>query len=114
MDKMCIKCNEIKELIDFDLRSASPDGYTNTCRMCRRERVMLRSKEPKHIKETFPEGFNRCIGPCGEIKPLNDFPIRRGSPNGHKSECIICSKKRCHEYYLTASPEEIEKRNARG
>lgn len=34
MNKICIKCNEEKSILDFNKRKQSKDGYSNTCKSC--------------------------------------------------------------------------------
>lgn len=33
----------------------------------------------------------KCVK-CGEIKPLYDFPLRKGAPDGYRGQCKVCNR----------------------
>lgn len=37
---------------------------------------------------TFTE--KKCTGPCGLVKPIDEFYIRNNRPSGHQSRCKVC------------------------
>jgi 5-methylcytosine-specific restriction endonuclease McrA len=52
--KICYKCGEEKELIDFTKNKESKDGYRNICKICSN----VNKRESNHrIKENNPEAF---------------------------------------------------------
>ena len=58
MEKICIKCEEKKELNKFDKLNKSKDGYRNQCKDClykkqkiRDEKLTIEEKEIKRIKK---------------------------------------------------------------
>ena len=40
-----------------------------------------------------------CSGPCGLEKPLNKFPKRKGSKDGHRGQCRVCKAAKRREHY---------------
>lgn len=83
MIKKCNKCNIVKPIEVFQKRSSNVDGYTNTCKECKREYDNQyhknRTKESKHHKYVLQKERiqkirkfiytylqNKCCNICGE------------------------------------------------
>lgn len=45
---------------------------------------------------------------CGQLKPLDDFPKRASSPDGHRTECRACRKEYSRAQYLASREERKE------
>jgi hypothetical protein len=48
---------------------------------------------------------------CETIKPLNDFYKRKGTKDGLRFECIVCTKRRNSKYYEINQDEIIQSSN---
>ena len=63
MKKICINCNEKKDLDKFDIRKKSKDGYRNQCKECLYKKSIFRknslSKEEKEEKRIERNKRNR-------------------------------------------------------
>ena len=61
--KTCSKCKEDKELIYFNKRSESKDGYRNVCKKCM----------PKYKYDKPLDNGPMMCTTCKEVKPFDDF-----------------------------------------
>lgn len=83
--KYCSGCQTRKELTDFHVRSASPDGRHGFCKQCRKEGRKL-------VPIVDPEGFKTC-SECKVQKPVSEFHPARSSrtSDGLQSHCKPCN-----------------------
>lgn len=73
-------------------------GYLGFCRACRNDqrRVAWEKRKPMSPRKARPRakplriGSFKCLGDCGLVKSLEDFPINRGISRGHGSYCRDC------------------------
>lgn len=85
--KKCIKCLEVKSLIDFGRDSRRQDGRFPYCKQCRR-RASGPSAEFKKLALT---GHQRC-SKCQTIKPFSAYYSDIQKNNGVTSRCIKCTR----------------------
>lgn len=109
--KKCNKCNELKSVDNFFKRKGSKDGYRNDCKECSKESDQKRSakrKEQRQSREIITEGRKICRI-CNIEKDLSEFHIKRGTPDGHRSECKECVKNTQKEYKDPEKQREYDK-----
>ena len=70
-------------------------------------RVNEKRKERDSLKEIKIDG-NKICRICKIEKPINDFHMKKGTPDGHRNECKECVKKIQLEY--KDNPDFKEKR----
>src|SRR5207248_8944255 len=46
----------------------------------------------------LPPPIKRCLGPCGQLKPLTDFSRYQQSPDGNNRHCKMCERRRVKEF----------------
>lgn len=51
----------------------------------------------------------RCIGKCGQIKPLSAFEMRKDGKDGHRNECRYCRKERKRLYHQANKEKQNQK-----
>ena len=88
--KTCHKCGQIKSVDEFPIRTDSPDGYRNECKICKSEYLKNYHKNPP-TKEIVPEGMKRCPG-CERIKSIGEFGKKRSRKDGLQCYCKACKK----------------------
>ena len=59
LTKLCSKCNQTKELTEFNKRKASPDGYQPLCRICQNNRD--NAKYAQNPKDTIDAVRERTL-----------------------------------------------------
>jgi len=92
--KICNKCDELKEVSEFFKRKTSKDGYRNDCKVCANKLEFKRKdkrKEKRQSREIITEGKKVCRI-CELEKDMSEFHIKRGTIDGHRSECKECVK----------------------
>jgi len=92
--KKCNKCGVLKEVTEFYKRKTSKDGYRNDCKVCANKLEIKRKdkrKEKRQSREIITEGKKVCRI-CKLEKNISEFHIKRGTPDGHRSECKECVK----------------------
>lgn len=106
--KTCIKCNEQKELVEFEKRSDT-GKYRNQCKKCRnnyvnkyRTDIQNGSRSKKEI--VLVDNKKQCIH-CKEWKDLSEYPKRHDINHGHRHDCNTCHKKNLYEYYINVYNE---------
>jgi hypothetical protein len=99
-DKRCRDCGETKPVSEFWRWSQAKDGLGVYCKPCggirsvayaarRRERQGLPPVIPKAKAPEVPEGMKWCRD-CGQVKPLDEFPIATRKANGRNTYCKPC------------------------
>jgi len=109
--KICNKCEELKEVSHFFKRKTSKDGYRNDCKECSKLSDQKRSgkrREQRQDREITTEGKKTCRI-CGIEKDLSEFHIKRGTLDGHRSECKECVKGIQKKYKDTEKTKEYDK-----
>lgn len=91
--KVCRICGKFKNLEYFTKNNKMKDGYRNECKECYNKLYNDKEKSKKFRleKEIRIEG-NKICRICHIEKPLKDFHIKRGTPDGHRLECKECIK----------------------
>jgi hypothetical protein len=51
--KKCIRCKEFKQSENFYKRATEPDGLTNECKACLKDRRELKKKDREQYREYF-------------------------------------------------------------
>jgi len=93
-EKTCIKCNKLKNVIEFYKDKGLKDGFKNVCKACEKKRRIDRFKEfRKNRIETTIE--KKCPS-CGEIKKLIEFHKNKYQRDGWQGVCKKCR----HKYYV--------------
>jgi hypothetical protein len=97
--KKCRICGEVKDIIFFVKCKSMKDGYRNDCKKCSNKKFndteKVRNRNLK--KEIKNEGIKACRV-CDQEKPLDDYHIKRGTPDGHRQECKECVKEILKKY----------------
>lgn len=93
--KECIKCNEIKDVINFNNSNRKKDGLSDTCKECYNNyRKIIRKKyiQEKFIppSEEFLNSNYKICRVCKDEKLLSLFTKDKSSPTGCGSECVSC------------------------
>jgi hypothetical protein len=57
MCKICIKCNILKEYIEFPLRKDSKDGYRNSCKECEYKKTKKWKEENSDITKEYNKNY---------------------------------------------------------
>lgn len=110
--KICSKCKDLKIVDDFFKRKTSADGYRNDCKACSKLSDQKRSgkrKEQRQTREILTEGVKICRI-CGDEKELSEFHIKRGTVDGHRSECKECVKDIKKKYDNPEKRKEYDKK----
>jgi len=91
--KLCRVCGKLKDLDNFTKNDKMVDGHRNECKECLNRLYNDKDKirERNLEKEIKTEGKKICRV-CGFDKPLSEYHIKRGTPDGHRHECKECCK----------------------
>lgn len=106
-EKRCRDCGETKPVTEFWRWAQAKDGYGVYCRPCgqlrneqyRARRLEKRGLAPRTARvkgPQVPEGSKWCRD-CGEIKPLDAFPLAKRNADGRTCYCKPCHNKRGRE-----------------
>lgn len=111
--KECIKCNQIKDLLNFNNDKRKKDGLSKTCKECYNEyRQIIRKKyvEEKFTppSEEFLNSNYRTCNVCNEQKILASFSKDKRSPSGRSGECVSCKNAKNREFKRN-NKEKIKK-----
>ena len=92
-DKLCRICGKLKDVHDFAKNIKMSDGYRNECKKCSNELYndQKRRRELNLQKDIKLDGDKVCRI-CNINKPLSDYHLKRGTPDGHRHECKECVK----------------------
>ncbi len=77
--KRCSNCGAEKPLEQFQIRRASKDGYTASCKICLKERDRIRDQDPerKAMKERYVKGIGREAAARAKRKYIEKNPKKR-------------------------------------
>lgn len=91
MEKICSKCNNIKNLLDFHKNKNSNDGRMNICKLCRKiNRKLI----------IYTNCINKKICPrCNQEKSSNEFNKDKSSKTGLQTYCKKCGHINQKIYY---------------
>ncbi len=93
MKKTCIKCNNTKDVSEFNIRKDSKDGYRNACKIC----TMKKNKENYHTK-------------YGKEYSAKMYKRHRKAALKHKKEIYDpVEKKKYNQEYFKINKEVIRK-----
>jgi hypothetical protein len=109
--KLCRVCGKLKDIDNFAKNEKMVDGHRNECRECHNKLYNDKEKtrERNLDKEIKTEGKKNCRI-CNTIKPLFDFHIKRGTPDGHRGECKECVKSIQNKYKSKPGFKEKQKK----
>lgn len=97
--KLCRICGKLKDIDNFAKNEKMKDGHRNECNDCKNKlynnKIKIRERNLK--KEIKIEGNKKCRI-CGIEKPISEFHIKRGTPDGHRDECKKCIKEILNKY----------------
>ena len=93
-DKRCTRCKQSKNRSEFSAAKLSKDGLSHYCKPCRAEMAALSRRAqgvlPKPVPAVANESGKECLR-CGEVKPLEVFPVSPRGRLGRGSYCVPCS-----------------------
>jgi hypothetical protein len=90
--KKCIKCGEVRPLLEFNLDDHYKDGHRGDCKLCQAiyARAHYQRYPPNPV--TIPESGKVCRG-CGNAKPAEGFYRDGRNRDGLKHKCRLCMAK---------------------
>ncbi len=109
--KKCSKCQEQKELSEFNKNKGNKDGLHHQCKKCKREiDVQYRNKKRQHNSENNIDysGVMICCL-CKEEKPKSEFNKNKSTSTGLTYECKKCQSKRSSIYYKENREDSLVK-----
>jgi len=108
--KLCRICGKIKNNNEFRIDNLMKDGYRNECKKCSNEIYYNgeRRRELNLEKDIKNEGSKKCRI-CDESKDINEFHLKRGTKDGHRSECKDCVKNFFKKYKEVPDFKEKQK-----
>lgn len=96
---MCRICGETKDINNFPKCDKMADGYRNECKKCSNKIYRNKERErERNLEKEIKIGGNKICRICGENKNIDQFHIKRGTPDGHRSECKECIKLLLNKY----------------
>ena len=108
--KFCKNCGELKMIDEFTESDKMKDGFRNECKKCS-HLLYYNSKRRRELnleKDIKKEGSKKCRI-CDKSKDINEFHLKRGTPDGHRSECKDCIKNIMKKYKEQPDFKEKEK-----
>ncbi len=82
--------------------------------ICEREGGFIAGSRPKKKKENpyASEGKKQCNGPCGQIKPFEEFGLDKAKSDGYATQCKTCRAEKANKKYkenkdLNAPPNNL-------
>jgi hypothetical protein len=106
--KRCRTCGHDKPTTEFYRSATAKDGLQSSCKPCQiatnrayqrkqsveravRKQAQIKAAEARRLlrAQPVPRSHKRC-GNCLEVKPLEDFNLRRASPDGRQYYCRVC------------------------
>jgi hypothetical protein len=129
MEKICNKCEKIKDITEFYKNKSGRDGYTSSCKdcICKRQKqyqqnnhemylarqAVIRKKFNEKRLSQYSENKNfpieKICKKCGNMKAINEFHIRRLSNDGHADICRDCVSLIKKEHYQNNKEQYREK-----
>jgi hypothetical protein len=91
--KLCRICGQLKDVNNFQKDKKMVSGHRNECNVCKNKLYYDRQKirESNLEKEIKTEGLKVCRV-CEIEKDINEFHVKKGTPDGHRRECKECVK----------------------
>ena len=110
MEKVCRICGGLKNVDEFESHDLMKDGYRNECKKCSNQLYYNpeRRRELNLEKVVIMEGEKKCRI-CNNTKDIKQFHLKRGTTDGHRSECKECIKNILKKYKEV--PDFKEKRS---
>lgn len=91
--KLCRVCGKLKNVDKFSKDKKMKSGYRNECKECSRKLYFNKEKrKERYLKKEIKMEGNKICRICNVDKPLINFHIKRGTPDGHRNECKECVK----------------------
>ena len=90
--RKCYRCNENKDIKEFNKDGSTRDGYACACKQCERAR-----KEKKYqFNKERPDGsyevpVRKTCSHCHVEKDIEEFNVSRGQNDGHTHYCKQCN-----------------------
>lgn len=104
--KICRRCEAIKNVSDFGFSSRSPDGLLAQCRDC-----YYGKPRRKRALEDISDGLKTCTK-CLVRKTLDNFFETSDKRVGYTSRCKACISERSAEFYQENRDRLLVKNNA--
>lgn len=93
MEKLCRICGLLKSVENFPIDDLMKSGYRNECKKC--SNIIYNNKERRRElnleKIIITDGVKKCRV-CNIEQDINNFHLKRGTPDGHRHECKECVK----------------------
>lgn len=111
MLKRCSCCGVEKPLTDFQVRQASKDGLTASCKACLKERDRIRDQSPRRIalKKKYVQGKGKNVAYAAKRRYIRKNPKKRAAHvlvgnairDGKllKGVCSVCGDKRVQAHH---------------
>ncbi len=101
--KVCIKCNQEKNINAFEKRSDT-GKFRNECKECRNTYVKNYKNEIKTGQRSkniinLINNQKQCTI-CKQFKDLEFYPKRNDTKHGYRHECLDCKKNIMSDYYI--------------
>lgn len=97
----CKKCNNFKEIDQFNFRGSNSDKRISVCKACTseyRKKYQETYSGPNKVKIFIPNGMKKC-NICGILKPIDAFAKHNKSIDGKEYHCILCNRKLAKDWY---------------
>lgn len=90
--KICVRCNQEKDLSEFNKKADSADGRQSWCRDCAsKNHAGIKASQKLFITE------KRCSA-CNQIKHVSAFSKHTGRKDGLQSYCKVCQQNAIGQY----------------
>lgn len=97
MLKKCNKCDEWKELSQYQADKRNKDGKQGICSVCKNEdKQKLRSLRVEH--QSYKLVSNKCCNKCKQDKKSSDFFKDAAMIDGFSTICKDCKKQSVYEW----------------
>lgn len=79
MHKSCSNCGAVKPYSHFQIRRASRDGMTSSCKSCLKERDRIRDQDPERIKKKsiYVKGIGKDKADAAKKRYIERNPKKR-------------------------------------
>ena len=107
--KLCKICGNPKNIDDFPLCDGMVDGHRNECKVCSNLKYYNKDRRRElNLEKDIKNDGEKICRLCNNKKSISEFHLKRGTSDGHRSECKECIKG-VQEKYKSA-PNFNEKR----
>jgi group I intron endonuclease len=93
-EQECCGCHRIKPLEEYHINNAVSNGRMSRCKECclqkAREIYAPQARATAARIEATKNRVERACNRCGIVKHLDDFPICKSAPDGHRYSCNGC------------------------